>query len=161
MGLICLSLRLFQLCNHDVSLQYHGEFLGAWASVKIRPKKIIALYFVEWASPGWVIWFILYIIFIANICNCFARRKSVLYISESTSFTIVLFWPRIIILYIYCVITAVQNVRIPLFPIGNFASNQIHNKFRNVMATANEFVSGDDFEAILFLSQTQSNCVSS
>ena len=29
------------------------------------------------------------------------------------------------------------------------------------MATVNEFVSGDDFEAMLFLFQTQSNWVSS
>ena len=63
------------------------------------------------------------------------------------------------ICFVYCVITAVQNVRLPLFPIGYLASNQIHNKLRNVMATANEFVSGVDFEAILFLFQTQSNCV--
>ena len=37
----------------------------------------------------------------------------------------------------------------------------IHNKLRNLMATANEFVNGDDFDALLFLFQTQSNCVSS
>ena len=55
------------------------------------------------------------------------------------------------ICFVYCVITAVQNVRIPLFPIGNLASNQIHNKLRNVMATASEFVGGVDFEAIPFL----------
>ena len=79
---------------------------------------------------------------------------------ESTSFAIV---PLLAthICFVYCVITAVQNVRIPLFPNGNLASNQIHNKLRNVMATANEFVGGVDFEAILFLFQTQSNCVSS
>ena len=67
------------------------------------------------------------------------------------------------ICFVYCVITAVQNVRISLFPIGNLASNQIHNKLRNVMATANEFVGGVDFEAILFLFlfQTQTNSVSS
>ena len=62
--------------------------------------------------------------------------------------------------FAYCVITVVQNVRIPLFPTWNLASNQIHDKLRNVMATANEFVSGDDFDAMLFLFQTQNNCVS-
>ena len=48
-----------------------------------------------------------------------------------------------------------------LFPNGNLASNQFHKKLRNVMATANEFVGGDDFETTLFLFQTQSNGVSS
>ena len=52
------------------------------------------------------------------------------------------------ICFVYCVITAVQNVRIPLFPFGNLASNQIHNKLRNVMATADEFVGGVGFRLV-------------
>ena len=84
------------------------------------------------------------------------KERATVYICELMGFSLLATHIR----FVYCVITAVQNVRIHLFPIGNLASNQIH-KLRNVMATANEFVSGDDFEAILFLFQTQSNCVSS
>ena len=42
-------------------------------------------------------------VFINNfkqLCNFCARRRSVLYICESTSFTIVLCWPRIFVLYV-------------------------------------------------------------
>ena len=53
-------------------------------------------------------------------CHC-AQRRSVLYICQSTSFTNVLCWPRIF--FLYSVITAVQNFRILLFPIGNLASS--------------------------------------